>query len=213
MEPRLIPAEETRVEMHVVNSRFVCTIAPVSSVDEAKAFVARIKAEFSDASHNVPVYVIGHGNSVIAHANDDGEPSGTAGRPALAVLQGSGLGNAAVVVTRYFGGTKLGKGGLVRAYGDAVRAVLEVTPRAELVATHTLMVAVPYALFERIRLLIDHHQGQILEEDFAGDVTVTARIRQEGWSAFQVALQELSNGTIEALIVESDEATRFLVER
>jgi putative IMPACT (imprinted ancient) family translation regulator len=75
------------------------------------------------------------------------------------------------------------------------------------------MVAVPYALFERIRLLIDHHQGQILEEDFAGDVTVTARIRQEGWSAFQVALQELSNGTIEALIVESDEATRFLVER
>jgi uncharacterized YigZ family protein len=111
----LIPAKETRVELIVVNSRFIATVAPVFTVDEAKAFVARIKHEFADASHNVSVYLVGHGASVTAHCTDDGEPAGTAGRPALAVLQGSGLGDVAVVVTRSFGGTKLGTGGLVRA--------------------------------------------------------------------------------------------------
>jgi len=143
MDSYPIPAKETRVEIMVVNSRFIATLAPVFTVEEAKAFVSRIKDEFSDATHNVPAYVVGHGNSVIAHANDDGEPAGTAGRPALAVLQGSGLGDAGVVVTRYFGGTKLGTGGLVRAYSDAVRAVLEAAPRAERVPTHTVMLVDP----------------------------------------------------------------------
>ena len=138
-----IPAEETRTEIQVLNSRFIATAAPVLSVDEAKAFVARIRQEFADASHNVPAYLVGYGASVVAHCTDDGEPSGTAGRPALAVLRGSGLGDVAVVVTRYFGGTKLGTGGLVRAYSDAVRAVLEVLPRAEKVPTHTVLVAAP----------------------------------------------------------------------
>jgi uncharacterized YigZ family protein len=123
-----IPAQQTRTEIDVLNSRFIATIAPAFSVEQARLFIAGIKVEFSDATHNVPAYVIGHGSSVIAHCHDDGEPSGTAGRPALAVLSGSGLGDAVVVVTRYFGGTKLGTGGLVRAYRDAVRAVLEVVP-------------------------------------------------------------------------------------
>ena len=104
---RLIPAREARVEMRVVNSRFIATAGPVFSVEEAKAFVARIKQEFADASHNVPAYLVGHGATVTAHCTDDGEPAGTAGRPVLAVLRGSGLGDVAVVVTRYFGGTKL----------------------------------------------------------------------------------------------------------
>ena len=130
VKQRLIPARETRAEIRVVNSRFIATASPVFTVDEAKAFTSRIKREFADATHNVPVYVIGHGASVIGHSRDDGEPSGTAGRPALTVLRWSGLGNVVVVVTRYFGGTKLGTGGLVRAYGEAVRAVLSVLPRA-----------------------------------------------------------------------------------
>ena len=130
MDRYLIPAQETRIEIIVVNSRFIATAAPVFSVDEAKAFIAKVREEFADASHNVPTYLIGHGASVIAHCSDDGEPSGTAGRPALAVLRGSGLGDVAVVVTRYFGGTKLGTGGLVRAYGDAVREVLAVLETA-----------------------------------------------------------------------------------
>lgn len=202
-----IPAKEVRTEIRVLNSRFIATAAPVFSVDGAKAFVARIRAEFSDASHNVPAYLVGHGASVVAHCHDDGEPSGTAGRPALAVLRGSGLGDVAVVVTRYFGGTKLGTGGLVRAYGDAVRAVLEVLPRAEKVATHTVVVSIPYSLFELVRLAIEAHHGRILEEDFAVDVTVTARLAVEHFPGFQANLQEISNGTLEATIVETDEST------
>ena len=202
-----IPAQETRTEIRVLNSRFVATAAPVFSVDEARAFVARIRQEFAGATHNVPAYLVGHAATVTAHCHDDGEPSGTAGRPALAVLRGSGLGDVAVVVTRYFGGTKLGTGGLVRAYGDAVRAVLDVLPRAEKVATHTVMIESAYPYFERIRLAVQAHQGQILDEEFAAGVTVTARLAVEQLSAFQAALQELSNGTLEVIIVETDEAT------
>ena len=182
MKRYLIPAQETRSEFKVLNSRFIATVAPAFSVDEAKAFVARIKSEFSDASHNVPAYIIGHGNSVIAHSHDDGEPSGTAGRPALAVLTGSGLGDVAVVVTRYFGGTKLGTGGLVRAYGDAVRQVLEILPRAAKVPTYTVLLEVPYPFFERVRLLVEAHRGQIL--DVRSDGTVVAWGRSDGGCSF-----------------------------
>jgi len=202
-----IPAREVRIEVTVVNSRFIATAVPVFSVEEAKAFITRVREEFSDASHNVPAFLVGHGASVIAHCSDDGEPSGTAGRPALAVLRGSGLGDVAVVVTRYFGGTKLGTGGLVRAYGDAVREVLAVLPRAEKVPTHTVMLAVPYPYFERVRLAVAEHQGQILDEDFTADVTLTARFAVEHLPAFQVALQELSSGQLEAQIVDTGEAT------
>lgn len=200
-----VPARETRVEIRVNNSRFIATLAPAFSVDEARAFVERMRQEFADATHNVPAYVVGHGSSVTAHCNDDGEPSGTAGRPVLAVLQGSGLGDAAMVVTRYFGGTKLGTGGLVRAYGDAARAVLAEAPRAERVPTHTVNVTVPYALFESLRLLIAGYSGNILDETFAAEVTVTAQMAQEKLPAFQDALRELSNGARQAEIVASDE--------
>jgi uncharacterized YigZ family protein len=202
-----IPARETRTEIQVLNSRFIATAAPVFTVEEARAFVTRIKNEFADATHNVPAYLVGHGASVIAHCHDDGEPSGTAGRPALAVLQGSGLGDVAVVVTRYFGGTKLGTGGLVRAYGDAVRAVLEVLPRAEKVPTHRVLIVLPYPFFERVRLAIQAHHGQTLDEVFAVDVTLTARFPIEHFAAFQAALQEMSNGALQAEIIDTDEST------
>jgi uncharacterized YigZ family protein len=201
-----IPAKQTRAEIQVLNSRFIATIAPAFSVEQARQFIAQIKSEFSDATHNVPAYVIGHGSSVTAHCHDDGEPSGTAGRPALAVLSGSGLGDAVVVVTRYFGGTKLGTGGLVRAYGDAVRAVLAAVPHAEKVPVHTVMVALPYPAFERVRLLVGAHGGVILDESFAVDVTVTARFAVEQFPAFEQAIQELSRGAWGAEIIETAEA-------
>jgi uncharacterized YigZ family protein len=205
--PDLIPAREVRIEMRVVNSRFIATVAPVFSVEEARAFVDRIKAEFADATHNVSAYVVGHGASVIAHSTDDGEPSGTAGRPTLAVLQGSDLGDVAVVVTRYFGGTKLGTGGLVRAYGDAVREVLKALPRAAKVPTHTVTATMPYNLFERVRQLVAAHGGQVLDETFAAEVTVTARFPVTRFSGFQSGLQELSGGKLMAEVVATDEAT------
>lgn len=206
-ERYLIPAAETRTEIKVSNSRFIATAAPVFSVEEAKAFIGRIRAEFSDASHNVPAYIIGHGSSVISHTSDDGEPSGTAGRPVLAVLQGSRLGDIAVVVTRYFGGTKLGTGGLVRAYSDAVRELLAVLPRAIKVPTHTVMLDVPYNLLERTRLLIAAHNGRILDESFAAEVTISVQFLVERFPAFAAALQELSLGQLEPTIIETNEAT------
>jgi uncharacterized YigZ family protein len=202
-----IPARETRVETVVANSRFIATAAPAFNVDEARAFVARMRVEFADASHNVPAYLIGYGASVTAHCTDAGEPSGTAGRPILAVLQGSGLGDVVVVVTRYFGGTKLGTGGLVRAYTDATKAVLEALPRAEKISTHTVMFSLPYAFFEQARLLVTEYQGQILDEEFTADVTITARFLVDRFDAFQAGLQELTRGTVEALIIETNPET------
>lgn len=209
MKPRRypIPAKEVQTEIIVVNSRFIATASPTFSVTEAQAFIRRIKKKFSDASHHVPAFVIGHGSSVIAHCNDDGEPSGTAGRPALAVLQGSGIGDISVVVTRYFGGTKLGTGGLVRAYSDAVRTVLDVLPRAERVSTHTIMLETPYPLYERLLLLIPEFNGQIKDQDFGVHVTLTLRFAIEDLPSFEEAVRELSRDTIDILIIESNENT------
>jgi uncharacterized YigZ family protein len=202
-----IPAERARAEILVINSRFIATAAPAFRVEEARAFIATIRAEFADASHNVPAFLIGYGASVTAHCTDDGEPAGTAGRPALAVLQGSGLGDVVVVVTRYFGGTKLGTGGLVHAYGEAVKAVLAVLPRAEKIPTHTVMLACEYSYYERIRLMIAEHQGQILDEDFGVDVTLTARFATWRLPPFQAALRELTRGALQAEIIETDPET------
>jgi len=201
----LVPAKEIRNETVARNSRFVATLAPVVTVEAAKAFVARVRSEFADASHNVPAYLVGHGSSVIAHCSDDGEPSGTAGRPALAVLQGSGLGDVAVVVTRYFGGTKLGPGGLVRAYGDAVRRVVALAELAHRVPVHTALIALPYGLFEQARLLLVAHAGVLLAQDFAAEVTLTVRLPVARLDRFQLALSELSNGACKAQIVETSE--------
>ena len=202
-----IPAAETRAEIEVKNSRFIATAVPAFSVEDAREFIARIKNEFSDATHNVPAFLVGFGNSVTAHCNDDGEPSGTAGRPILTVLQGSGLGDIAVVVTRYYGGTKLGTGGLVRAYSDATKAVLDILPHAEKVPTHTTMLALPYNMLERVRLLVEEWNGRILDEEFAADITMTMQFTVAKFPGFQDALRELSHGALAAEIIETNEDT------
>lgn len=202
MNQHLAPQEKTRAEIRVLNSRFIASLAPAFTIEEAREFIQQIRAEFSDASHNVPAFVIGHGESITTHCSDAGEPSGTAGRPMLAVLQGSGLGDVVVVVTRYFGGTKLGTGGLVRAYSDAVRAVLEITPRAIKTPADTVMVAIPYNLLERVRRLQTQHHGELLDETFEADITLTMRFTPDDLPGFQSGLSELSNGTIQAEVIE-----------
>ncbi|MEI8133139.1 MAG: YigZ family protein [Leptolinea sp.] len=203
--PYPIPAKEVRNEIRVANSRFIASLARAGTIEEAKMFINRIKAEFADATHNVPIFLIGHGDSVTAHCSDDGEPSGTAGRPALAVLQGSALGDVAIVITRYFGGTKLGTGGLVRAYSDAVRAVLEKVDRSMRVMTDTVLLAFPYTYLGRIRRIASACDSVILHEDFGVDVTVTARLRVEDSSAFMAQVVELTSETVMAEIFETTE--------
>lgn len=208
-EPYPIPAREVRNELIVLNSRFITSAGPAFSVEQARSFIDRIRNEFSDATHNVPAFLVGFGPSTIAHCSDAGEPSGTAGKPILAVLRGSGLGDIVVVVTRYFGGTKLGTGGLVRAYGDSVRDALALLPRAVKRATHTAMIVVPYSFFERIRLLAARHRGRIMDESFEAEVTLTVRFPVEDFEPFQLGLTQLSSGTLQAVIVETDQETIF----
>ena len=200
-----IPLSEIRREHVVVNSRFIATLAPAFSIDEARSFIARIKKEFSDASHNVPAYIIGGGNTVSEYLSDDGEPSGTAGKPALAVLRGSGLGDVAVVITRYFGGTLLGTGGLVKAYTESTQMVVHAVGRGRRIPVHVALLAIPYNLLERVRLLVAHVGGQILGEDFAADITMTLQFPLDEFDPFQSQLRELTAGKLQAEVIESRE--------
>jgi uncharacterized YigZ family protein len=200
-----IPLSEIRREHVVVNSRFIATLAPVFSIDEARAFVVRIKKEFSDASHNVPAYILGGGNTVTEYFSEDGEPSGTAGKPALAVLRGSGLGDVAVVITRYFGGTLLGTGGLVKAYTESTQMVVNAVGRGRRIPVHVVMLAIPYHLLERVRLLTTRQNGEILGEDFAADITMTVELPVDMFELFQKELRELSAGKLRAEVIESKE--------
>ncbi len=205
MKKYFIPLYEVRREQVVVNSRFIATLAPVFNIEEARGFIARLKKEFADASHNVPAYVIGGGNTVTEYFSDDGEPAGTAGRPALTVLRGSGLGDVAVVITRYFGGTLLGTGGLVKAYTESTQMVVNAVERGRRVPVHIAMAAIPYNLLERVRLLTARNQGEVLGEDFAADITMTLQFPVEAFDAFQNDLREISAGKLQAEIIESTE--------
>lgn len=198
----IVPSESARIEMVVEKSRFIATAGPAFSVEEARNSIQTIRNEFPDATHHVPAFIIGHGAGVITHCSDDGEPSGTAGRPILAVLQGSELGDIWVVVTRYFGGIKLGTGGLVRAYSEATREVLAVLPVAEKVVVSNVMMTISYSLFERTRMLIEEFQGVVLDENFTDEVTLTVRLREENVAAFCDRLKNLSRGQANVIIID-----------
>ena len=206
---RLIPLEPAQREILVVNSRFIADLEFAGSVEQARTHLAKVRERHPTATHNVPAFIIGHGNSIITHCSDDGEPAGTAGRPALAVLQGSGLGNVSVVVTRYFGGTKLGTGGLVRAYGDAVREVLKGVRFAALLPTTTLMFITPYRLYDQAVRLMEAHHGQILDTEFLEDITVTVRFKDEELESFTSKLSNLSAGQVQPVVVENTPETIF----
>lgn len=206
-EDLLIPARHIETEFTELNSRFITNVGPVFSIDEAREFIRCIKEKYPDATHHVPVYLIGHGSATTAHCSDDGEPSGTAGRPALAVLKGSGLGDIVMVITRYYGGTNLGTGGLVRAYSDSVREALAALPRARKLATTVLMFVLPYALFEQARLILAGHEGMVVEENFAADVTLSVRLPDTQVAAFKSRMTNLTRGEIEFITIEQRDNT------
>jgi uncharacterized YigZ family protein len=196
-----VPAARARVEEIILRSRFITTAAPVTNVDEAKAFIAEIRAEFPDATHNCYAFAAGPpGSTAMAGMSDDGEPSGTAGRPMLAVVLGSGIGDLAVVVTRYYGGTKLGTGGLVRAYSGGVKAVLEVLPVREKVAYATLLATGPYSYVTPVDRLLPEYEATVISRDFAADVTWQIQAPEEKVAGLAAALVELSHGEIEVVL-------------
>lgn len=198
-----VPLGSARAEMIVLNSRFIASLDYVETVDEARAFIDRTRREFPDASHNVPAFIIGGGNSSSEFCSDDGEPSGTSGRPLLAVLRGSGLGNVAVVVTRYFGGTLLGTGGLVKAYSEAGKKVLEGTRRALLTELATLRIELPYAHFDGLRLSLPRFSASIASEEFAEKVLLKVELPTEEVGRFMSTLADLSSGAAKAISLGS----------
>lgn len=190
-----IPAvDEWVFEQEIKHSRFIATVIPAASVADAKALIATIAARYPDATHNCWAFVVGVGPQAEIGMSDDGEPGGTAGRPMLQVLQGSGIGDVAAVVTRYFGGIKLGSGGLVRAYGGTLQKALNDLPTREQVLRRTGMVTVDYSLYEQLRRLLATFDARIDDEQFAEQVTLLLALPLDRWDACGAAITELSNG-------------------
>ena len=160
-------------------SRFIAQLVHVGSEAEAEAHIAAVRARHHDARHNVPAWVLSDGRE---RCSDDGEPSRTSGMPTLDVLKGAGLADVCCVVTRYFGGTLLGPGGLVRAYTAATQAAAEAAGRQGAIVEMTLVTPVtaqvPYALYDRCARLVSDAGGKVADSLFAEDVQLTCLHRR-----------------------------------
>lgn len=200
-----IPAQTIRIENLVVNSRFIATIGRADTVEQARAFIQSIRREMPDASHHVYAYKVGYGSSVIEGMSDDGEPSGTSGPPVLAVLRGADIGDVVLVITRYFGGAKLGTGGLVRAYGGAAKDAIAALPIEMKIAKYFIGITIHYSLYERIKLLMAEYHAETESEEFGAEVTIYARIPVDVFEPFSGAVLELTAGQVTPIVL--DEAT------
>lgn len=200
----MVPARESRAEITVLNSRFIAIAAPAFSVDEARNIIHGIRAEFPDASHHMPAYLIGHGATPIEHCNDDGEPAGTAGKPILGVVKGSGIGNIVIVVVRYFGGTKLGTGGLVKAYQQAAKAVLAKLPLAIQIKACEMACKVGYSDYQKVRRLIENFSGVVLEEVFTDQVVLHIQVPIAEQQKVEQSLRNLTHGTASITVIKPE---------
>ena len=189
-----IPAQTTRTVTDVHRSRFICTVGHADTAVAAQVFIARVKSGLSDASSQASAFCAGYGASVNHGCSDGGEPHGTAGQPMLAVLKGSGLGDVAAVVSRYFGGTKLGAGGLVRAISEAVQNALLILPRIEMVERSQFEVAVGYAHYEGAKRICLAGGGHIINETFAASVILRAEIAIDALDNARQQLRDMSGG-------------------
>lgn len=190
-----VPQGRARVEDRVRHSRFIATIGPAPTVDAARALIDSVRAEFPDATHHCYAFVVGPpGTTRNAGSSDAGEPAGTAGRPMLSVLVNSGVGDVAVVVTRYFGGVKLGKGGLVRAYSGSVQHALRVVETGEHVETVTWRVTVPYALADAARRAAEHEGAVVSDQAYDRDVRLTLDIPDDRTDAVERAVMDATSG-------------------
>ena len=186
---------EATGEVEDRRSRFIAQLRHVGSEAEAEAFLAEVRARHHDARHNVPAWVLADGRE---RCSDDGEPSRTSGMPVLEVLRGAGLADVCCVVTRYFGGTLLGPGGLVRAYTAAAQAGVAAAEKDGAVSEMTLVtpvtVQLPYALYDRVARLAADAGGRVTEQLFAEDVQLTCAFRAGDEERFCSAVRELANG-------------------
>ncbi len=200
METRILK-EGGSGEYEEKKSRFIATLRPVKSEEEAAAFIAETKKKYWNARHNCSAYIVGK-RGEITRCSDDGEPSGTAGRPMLEVLTGSGVTNAAVVVTRYFGGTLLGTGGLVRAYTQAVKAGLENSVIGIVKEGVELEVIADYNDAEKVKYLLSQKNIEPAKTEYSADVTLLLQVPSDDAESIEKEITETTAGR--CLITKGD---------
>jgi uncharacterized YigZ family protein len=184
-----------RSEEIIKRSRFIATVAWTPDAEAARVFISEVKAEFPEATHNCWAYTAGPpGDTASIGFSDDGEPHGTAGRPMLNALLHSGIGEVAVVVTRYFGGVKLGSGGLVRAYSGVTVQALEATPLHEKIIPARFNIMLDYALITQFKRKLADFEAAILKETFAVAADFYVELPEEHAESFMRFVTELSNG-------------------
>lgn len=190
-----VPGGRHRVEESIRRSRFITTVARAATGAQARAFVDELRAEFPDATHNCWAYVAGPpGSSADVGMSDDGEPHGTAGRPMLEALLHSGVGEIAAVVTRYYGGVKLGKGGLQRAYSGGVHLALDSMPRAQRVQRVVVTVALEYAARDPIARAAAELGAIVVDEEYGAEVRLRLAVPEQALDDFRRLAAELTSG-------------------
>lgn len=191
-----------RVTATITKSRFIATLGHASTQAMARTFVEATKAEFPDATHNCWAFAAGPpGDTAHIGCSDDGEPHNTAGRPMLQTLLHSEVGEIVAVVTRYFGGTKLGTGGLVRAYAHMVKQSLESLPVVEKIEKAHIKVIIDYASIDPLKQLLPGHEAVIIAERYAADASFVLELPVEHKRRMISSLQEATQG---ALLLESE---------
>ena len=174
-------------------SRFIANVVPVSSEEEAEEFIESMKKKYWDARHNCYAYIIGE-RGEIKRFSDDGEPGGTAGKPILEVLSGEGVTNAAIVVTRYFGGTLLGTGGLVRAYGAAAKAGLSASAVINKIPGMRLSITTDYTGLGKLQYLLGQRGITVLDTVYTDKVEMEALVSLKEGAAVKAEITEGTNG-------------------
>lgn len=172
-----VPAAPIENELVIKKSRFIANAAPVADRQAALAWLAQVQQRYPDARHHCWAYVLGtNPASLSAAMSDDGEPSGTAGKPILNVLQHKGVANVMVIVSRYFGGIKLGAGGLVRAYSHVTEMAMQALPLTTLVAMQQCQVELDFALEQPLRHLLAGMQGEVIAVEYQQNVAITCTV-------------------------------------
>ncbi|WP_082859313.1 YigZ family protein [Microbulbifer sp. Q7] len=185
-----IPCSPVVAETEEKKSRFICWLGPVTEKTVFLRELAAIRARYPDASHHCTALVIGNpSNPQIMQSDDDGEPGGSAGRPMLELLLKQGVGNVGAIVTRYFGGTKLGVGGLMRAYRGAVGATLQTVELTTFIPLLTIQVTCDFAEESRVRFLVAQAKGVCGEPRYSTQVAMPIELPMDQWPRLQAQLQ------------------------
>ena len=199
MEDYLVPRGEGISEYVEKKSRFLGHVFPVATEAEARAYLEAVRKEHYDARHNCWCYILKSGQK---RYSDDGEPQGTAGQPMLNVFEREGVVDVLCVVTRYFGGILLGAGGLCRAYTKAAKDALDAAGIAKMQPWLREQFDIPYALFERVKLLLAQLEGVLEDAQYGAGITVTCRIPEGADEQLRTALRELSSGSVIPSVLE-----------